>query len=172
MRVGTSLIATGVGCLFLATSTCYGATIYACKKKSGGAVRIVGAATACASTEVKISWPNTAETNALKTQAATHTSQIATLDAEIDAKTAGAMSVVVGPTGWQLNGNNPGKLYYFINGLWIEAPLRSYGGPSGKPADHCGTPRPCSVPEWSEGVCGRAQLQPLPSMDQPHGLRW
>ncbi|HWR96811.1 MAG TPA: hypothetical protein VN317_00160 [Candidatus Methanoperedens sp.] len=62
------LIAAGLGCLFFTASTCQGGTIYACKKKLGGTIRIVGAATKCLATETKIAWPDTAEIAALRRQ--------------------------------------------------------------------------------------------------------
>jgi len=85
-------IAVGLACLFLTSSTCYAGTIYACKKKIGGTMRIVGAATVCASTEVKISWPNTAETNHIKTL--------------LNQRTSGDTSITMGPSQWQLEGSS------------------------------------------------------------------
>ena len=63
------LIAAGLACLLLGSSTCYAGTIYACKKTIGGTIRIVGAATACLATETKMAWPNLADFIALQTRA-------------------------------------------------------------------------------------------------------
>lgn len=61
-------IAAGLACLFLTSSTCYAGTIYACKKKIGGTIRIVGAQRVCLATETKIAWPNLAGFIALQTK--------------------------------------------------------------------------------------------------------
>ena len=66
MRTWPSVIAAGICCLFLTASMANAATIYACRKKVGGAIRIVGASTTCLATERKMSWPDTAEVTALK----------------------------------------------------------------------------------------------------------
>lgn len=65
-----SAIAAGMFCLFVTSSTGDAATIYACKKKVGGALRIVKDTTVCASSEKKTSWPDAAEFATLQQQVA------------------------------------------------------------------------------------------------------
>lgn len=56
MQTWKRLIAVVLGSLFLTAAASHAATIHACRKKVGGAVRIVGAKTVCADTETKLSW--------------------------------------------------------------------------------------------------------------------
>lgn len=56
MRAWKLATVTGISCLFLASSIGRAATIYACKKKIGGTVRIVGAKAQCLTTETKMFW--------------------------------------------------------------------------------------------------------------------
>ena len=65
-----SVIAVGICCLFITSSTCNAATIYACKQKVGGALRIVKATTVCLATEKKISLPDEAQVAALEARIA------------------------------------------------------------------------------------------------------
>jgi hypothetical protein len=58
------LVAALVSCLLLVSSGSYAATIYACKKKVNGQVRIVRAEEMCLKSEVKISWPDLADADA------------------------------------------------------------------------------------------------------------
>jgi hypothetical protein len=79
MRIWTNLIAATLSSLFLASSTCYGATIYACKKKVGGNVRIVTETKKCQKNEIKISWSDWADFTALQTQDTALDSEITAL---------------------------------------------------------------------------------------------
>ena len=136
MRAWASFTAVVLGCVFLTSSTCYGATIYACMKKAGGAVRIVSATAKCTALERKMSWSDAAETATLKGQDAILQARDATLQAqmadrapaahlhddryyttaEVDALTSGLTAVVVGPTGWVRNGwPGDGTLDYWTN---------------------------------------------------------
>lgn len=69
MRSWSSAVTVGL-CLLLAPSISNAATIYACKLKIGGTIRIVGEKTVCLATETKVSWPDAAEITALKNQVA------------------------------------------------------------------------------------------------------
>ena len=68
MRSWKSLVVVAVGSLFLASSTCYAGTIYACRKKVNGQLRVVSAANPCLKSEIKMSWPDTEAVTALQAQ--------------------------------------------------------------------------------------------------------
>jgi len=68
MRNWKSLVVVAVGSLFLASSTCYAGTIYACRKKVNGQLRVVSAANPCLKSEIKMSWPDTEAVTALQAQ--------------------------------------------------------------------------------------------------------
>lgn len=72
-------IAVGLACLFLTSATCYAGTIYACKKMTGGTIRIVRASTTCLSTEKKIAWSSVADFAALRTRVDVHETEITDL---------------------------------------------------------------------------------------------
>ena len=68
MHSWKSLVVVAVGSLFLASSTCYAGTIYACRKKVNGQLRVVSAANPCLKSEIKMSWPDTEAVTALQAQ--------------------------------------------------------------------------------------------------------
>ena len=68
MRSWKSLVVVAVGSLFLASSTCYAGTIYACRKKVNGQLRVVSPANPCLKSEIKMSWPDTEAVTALQAQ--------------------------------------------------------------------------------------------------------
>ena len=80
MRRLTSFVTAVLGCLFLTSSTCYAGTIYACKKKVSGNVRIVTVVKkACSPSETLIAWPDLADFVALQTKVAIHETEITDL---------------------------------------------------------------------------------------------
>jgi hypothetical protein len=109
------LIAVGVACLLLGASTSYAGTIYACRKKIGGTIRIVGASTLCASTEIKMSWPNTTETKHIKTL--------------LNARTSGDTSITMGPSQWvEDDSNDVGiSLSHYQGEVTVNAGRPGYG---------------------------------------------
>jgi formylglycine-generating enzyme required for sulfatase activity len=132
MRGWKKLTAAVIGSLFLASSTCYAGTIYACKKKIGGTIRIVGAATKCLATETKISWPDKAAFNALAA-CAPNTLKVGPLC--VDMYEASVWSNRDG-TGTQYGTTSDDYPATFPdNGNWT-APLYAVSMPGVKPATH------------------------------------
>ena len=73
MRTWAGFAAAVLGCLFLTSSTCYAGTIYACKKKVGGNVRIITTVKkTCSPSETLIAWPDLADFIALQTKVTNH----------------------------------------------------------------------------------------------------
>jgi len=81
MRTWAGLVAAVLGCMFLASSTCYAGTIYACKKVVSGNVRILTEVKkkACSPSETLISWPDLADFVALQRKVAIHETEITDL---------------------------------------------------------------------------------------------
>jgi hypothetical protein len=85
MRTWSRVVAVVLGCLFLTSSTGYAATIYACKKKVSGNVKILASKKmGCSPSETKISWPDWEEFVALQTQVNNQNGDLTALETRVD----------------------------------------------------------------------------------------